>query len=357
MQQLTTYMDTLVSYVGPNLYLQALVIALLSIFFAKLAEFFLTRVIARVAARSSTNIDDEIIQLARRPVFMTVLVVGLIIASTRLPLESEAIRRGTISALGTIILFSWSSFAFRFSRAMINSLRSGGGRLFEARMLPLIQNVSQLLIFAVSVYVLFLLWNINVTAWVASAGIVGLALSFAAKDTLANLFAGASIIADAPYKVGDFVRLESGERGVVTHIGLRSTRLLTRDDVEITIPNAVIGSGKIVNEAGGPHEKHRIRVAVGVAYGSDIDEVMAILKGVADAHEELCTSPEPKVRFRAFGDSSLDFELLAWIEQSVDRGRLRHEMHCDIYRAFQAHAIEIPFPQRDLHVKHLPDRA
>ena len=85
------------------------------------------------------------------------------------------------------------------------------------------------------------------------------------------------ILADAPYKIGDFVVLDSGERGEVTHIGIRSTRLLTRDDIQVTIPNSVMGNTKIINESGGPTEKFRIRVIVGVAYGSDIDQVREVL--------------------------------------------------------------------------------
>jgi len=221
-------------------------------------------------------------------------------------------------------------------------------------MLPLLDTVIKVILLALAFYFVFLAWNINVTAWIASAGIVGLALSFAAQDTLSNLFAGVSIVADAPYKTGDFIILESGERGLVTHIGLRSTRILTRDDVEITVPNGVIGNSKIINEAGGPSARHRIRVAVGVAYGSDIDQVIATLAGIAIAHSEVCDTPEPRVRFRKFGESSLDFELLCWIDQPVDRGRLTHELNCAVYKAFAEEKISIPFPQRDLHVRTMP---
>jgi small-conductance mechanosensitive channel len=221
-------------------------------------------------------------------------------------------------------------------------------------MLPLLDTVIKVILLALAIYFLFIAWNINVTAWIASAGIVGLALSFAAKDTLSNLFAGVSIVADAPYKNGDFIILESGERGMVTHIGLRSTRILTRDDVEITVPNGIIGNSKIINEAGGPSAKHRIRIAVGVAYGSDIDQVIATLSGVATAHSEICNEPGPRVRFRKFGESSLDFELLCWIDQPIDRGRMTHELNCAVYKAFAEDKISIPFPQRDLHVRTMP---
>lgn len=185
----------------------------------------------------------------------------------------------------------------------------------------------------------------------ASAGIVGLALSFGAQDALANIFGGMSILADRPYQVGDYITLDTGERGEVTHIGLRSTRLLTRDDVEFSIPNSVMGNAKIVNESGGPYQKFRIRIKVSVAYGSDLGEIDQVLVQTALDHEEICEKPEPRVRLRGFGSSSLDFELLAWVEQPVFRGRLEHELNCAVYKAFAANGIEIPFPQQDLHIK------
>ncbi len=185
----------------------------------------------------------------------------------------------------------------------------------------------------------------------ASAGILGLAISFAAKDTLANLFAGVFILADSPYKLGDFIILDSGERGAVTHIGIRSTRILTRDDVEITVPNSIMGNVKIINESGGPHEKYRIRIKVGVAYGSDVDHVQVVLLDVAQRNAKICKTPAPRARFRALGDSSLDFELLCWVEKPVLRGRVSHALNSEVYKQFLAEGIEIPFPQRDVHIK------
>jgi small-conductance mechanosensitive channel len=177
-----------------------------------------------------------------------------------------------------------------------------------------------------------------------------LAISFAAKDTLANLFSGVFIVADAPYKLGDFIVLDSGERGEVTHIGIRSTRLLTRDDVEVTVPNSIMGNAKITNESGGPHEKYRLRVKVGVAYGSDIDKVHAVLLDVANSHPDVAREPAPRVRFRGFGDSSLDHELLCWVEKPVKRGLVLHLLNTEIYKRFMVEEIEIPFPQRDVHL-------
>jgi small-conductance mechanosensitive channel len=196
-----------------------------------------------------------------------------------------------------------------------------------------------------------LAWNVDVTAWLASAGIVGIAIGFAAKDTLSNLFSGIFILADAPYKIGDFIVLGSGERGRVTDIGIRSTRILTRDDVEIILPNATIASSKIKNESGGPHEKERVRVTVGVAYGSDIDKVRRVLKQVAAVSTYLVVEPEPRVRFREFGPSALTFQLMGWIEEPVLRGRALDELHTQVYKHFKENNIVIAFPQVDVNLK------
>ena len=348
-------MQELAELIGPNVYLQALVIAAAFIFVGKVADWVLSRAIGKLVRRSKTDFDDRLIGLLHRPIFISFVLLGLGLATQRLQLPA-APEFVTLGALKTIAVFIWYNTLRQLTDVLIETTRRNRkSKLVQTGMLPLVQNVVKVVLFALAIYFIFLAWDINVTAWVASAGIVGLALSFAARDTLSNLFAGVSIVVDAPYKNGDFIILESGERGIVTHIGLRSTRILTRDDVEITIPNGIIGNSMIINEAGGPSQKHRIRIAVGAAYGSDIDQVIAVLEKVATDHDEVCADPTPRVRFRRFGESSLDFELLCWIERPVDRGRLHHELGVGVYKAFDANNIGIPFPQRDLHVRTMPD--
>jgi small-conductance mechanosensitive channel len=218
----------------------------------------------------------------------------------------------------------------------------------------LFQNIAMIAIVVISVYIIFTAWNVDMTAWLASAGIIGIAVGFAAKDTLANLFSGVFIMADAPYKIGDFVVLESGERGEITHIGIRSTRMLTRDDIEITVPNSVMGNTMIINESGGPYEKYRLRVPVGVAYGSDIDQVREVLMDIALTDDDVCEQPEARVRFRKFGASSLDFELLVWIDKPMLRGRVLDNLNCKIYKRFNREDIEIPYSKHDVYIKQMP---
>jgi small-conductance mechanosensitive channel len=355
LSDLINKVQELAELIGPNVYLQAVAIALAFIAFGKIADWVLSRAIGRIANRSKTDVDDRLVDLVHRPIFLSFVLLGLGLATQRIGLPDAPLFL-TLGFLKKIAIVIWYNMLRHLISLLIQvAKRKQSSKFVQTGMLSLMQNVIKVVLFALAVYFVFLAWNIDVTAWVASAGIVGLALSFAAKDTLSNLFAGVSIVMDAPYKTGDFIILESGERGIVTHIGLRSTQLMTRDDVEITIPNGVIGNSKIINEAGGPSERHRIRIAVGVAYGSDIDHVIATLEQVAADNPEVCETPAARVRFRTFGESSLDFELLCWIARPVDRGRLKHELNCAVYKAFAANSIEIPYPQRDLHVRTMPD--
>lgn len=351
---LFTQVQRIADLIGPNVYLQSAIIALTFVIAGKIADLVISRVIGRFARRSSNSFDDQIVELVHKPVFLSFVMVGFALATRRLA-PPEAAAFVTLGILKTIAVFVWYSTLTQLMHLVVRAYSSHRDRkIVKTGMLSLLHNVMKIVLVALTVYFLFLSWNINVTAWVASAGIVGLALSFAAKDTLSNLFAGVSIIMDAPYKEGDYIILESGERGQVTEIGLRSTRILTRDDIEITVPNGIIGNGKIINEAGGPPSQHRIRVAVGIAYGSDLDQVIEVLAGVAIDHPEVLSNPEPRVRFRTFGDSGLNFELLSWIANPADRGRVSHELNCAVYKVLRDNKIEIPFPQRDIHVRAMP---
>ena len=354
MNEFIAKVQQLAELIGPNDYLQAAIIAAVFIVVGKIADWIISGIIGRVARRSTNNFDDQLVDLVHRPIFLSFVLLGLGLAARRIGLP-EAPLFITTGILKSIAIVVWYSTLNGLLELLVKAVsRNRDSKVAQTGMLSLLHNVMKIVLVALAIYFVFIAWHIDVTAWLASAGIVGLALSFAAKDTLSNLFAGVSIIMDAPYKTGDYIILDSGERGVVTEIGLRSTRLLTRDDIQITVPNGVIGNGKIINEAGGPSEQHRIRVAVGVEYGSDIDHVIATLEKVAADNEDVLRTPSPRVRFRTFGDSSLDFELLAWIARPVDRGRVRHELNCAVYKAFNENAIVIPFPQRDLHVRTMP---
>ena len=308
--------------------------------------------IKRGEASSRLELDDRLIALLHRPIFVTV-VLGSLHVATRLLALPIPFARPLLSFLATLLILVWATAALRISRLALEALGSGESRTpwVEARTAPLLDNLSKLVVVGLAVYALMVAWHLDVRPWLASAGIAGIAIGFAAKDTLANLFGGLSVIADAPYKLGDFIVLDSGERGLVTRIGLRSTRILTRDDVEITIPNGVIANAKITNESGGPFEKHRLTITVGVAYGSDVDHVRTALMAAAASVSGLSDDPKPRVRFTEFGDSALIFRLQCWIEKPAERGLMRDALNPAVYKRFNVENISIPFPQRDVHMK------
>jgi MscS family membrane protein len=229
-------------------------------------------------------------------------------------------------------------------------------RTIDANLVRLVSRLVTLVLLCV------LLWNtsdylgMSFTAVFASAGIVGLGIALAARETLANFFGGISIFMDRPFKSGDYIVLDSGERGQVVEVGLRSTRLLTRDDIQISIPNSLMTNTKVINESA-PRPRYRVRIKIGVAYGTDVDQVEETLLTLAHNNNLVAFIPEPRSRFRNFGDSALEFELLCWAHRPEDRGRLIHQLNHQIYKAFEAAGIQIPFPQRDVHLHSNPENS
>ncbi len=332
-------------------WVRAIEVVLVSALAAKIVDVLISRFLARLARRTNTDLDDQLVQLLHRPIFLSVILVGLYIAVKILG-WSPGVERVLVATIQTWAIFMWAVAGFKLTSTTLAGLSRLADRVtwLEARTLPLFDNLSKIVIFSFAIYCFLVVWDLNLSAWLASAGIMGIAVGFAAKDTLANLFGGLSVIMDAPYKIGDFINLDSGERGRVVKIGLRSTRLLTRDDVEITLPNAHIANAKVVNESGGPYEKTRITISVGVAYGSDVDRVREVLQEAAQSVESVVHDPAPRVRFVEMGDSALIFRVQGWIEEPVLRGRCIDGLNTAIYKALGQAGIEIPFPQRVVHV-------
>jgi MscS family membrane protein len=333
---------------------RALVIIGVSIVLALLVRVVAVGGALRVVKATKTTADDEFVQALGKPVFVSVLLVGAGYAISSLDL-GPTVSFTSLGLLKTACVVVWTQAALRVGRVILGvlSAASDRGRLVQPSTLPMFQMSWRVAVIGGAVYFAFVSWRIDVTGWMASAGIVGIAVGFAAKDTIANLFAGVFILTDAPYKVGDFIVLE-GHRGLVTQIGLRSTRILTRDDIEVTVPNATIANQQIVNETGGPHDKMRVRITVSVAYGSDVDRVREVLLGCPVGVEHVCSEPAPSLRFREFGSSGLLFQLRVWVVEPVYKGRVVDAMNTKVYKELMKAGIEIPYEKRDLYVKELP---
>jgi MscS family membrane protein len=345
--------DIFVPYPG----LLALLLIAIAWMLGKFLKFAITKSMTRLVKKTSNKVDDHLVDFLTRPLVLTTVTLALMLAVTafRLP---QSVHDASLSVLATVLLFSWLKAGLRTARIVLEAVASNHHRfeVVQERTIPVFDMTIKILLIGMAAYFFLLIWGINPTAWLASAGVIGIAVGFGARDTMANLFSGISIIVDAPYKIGDYIVLDTGERGKVTSLGMRSTRLLTRDDVEVTIPNGVIANAKIINESGGPWVKHRIRVPIGAAYGSDVDQVCEVLQEVATSHPKVVKEPAPRVRMRALGNSSLDFELLAWIDHPQFRGIIKHDLLMSVYKSFKQNGIEIPFPQTDIHLRSMPEQ-
>lgn len=198
--------------------------------------------------------------------------------------------------------------------------------------------------------------GINVMPFIAGAGIVGVAIGFAAKDTLSNLIAGILLIIDRPFEIGDRIEVwstpsGSSSWGDVVDIGLRATKIKTTDNIIVIIPNNEIMMRDIVNYTISS-ENIRVRVNIGVAYDADIPKAKEVIKRVAEQPDWVMKAPAPKVVVRNFGESSVDLQLRVWIKNARKRMDTISFITDHVKEAFDAHGIEIPYPKRDITIIH-----
>lgn len=192
--------------------------------------------------------------------------------------------------------------------------------------------------------------GINLTTLNVLAGAVGVGVGFGLQNIANNFISGLIILFERPIKVGDRIVVDKVD-GKVIAIGARSTRVKTNDNITIIVPNSKFISENVVNWSF-DGEKVRFKIPVDVAYDSDIDLVEKLLVEIAKKNSDVAIEPPPSVRLMKFGDNALSFELRAWSHEKLHRrGLLTSDLNFAILRAFREHNIEIPFPQRDLHIR------
>lgn len=336
--------------ITPSPFIDAAIIIAAAAVAALLIDLFVTRVVARLVSSTSSDVDDKLIAALHRPVFLTAFLMG-----TKLAMRTLQLPLIYFNVLQTLLVLIWSVAVIRIAGVLFDNLPRfiRGGSSAGRHLGALLKNVTVVVVLTMGTMAILSVWDVSIAPLLASAGIVGAAVAFAAKDTIANFLGGISVLADRPYSVGHYIILESGERGEVVDIGLRSTRVKTRDDILITVPNSLMANSKIINESA-PIKRFRVRLPVGVAYGSDAAQVERILLGIAASHQGVEKTPDPRVRLRAFADSSLNFELLCWVDHPMNKGKIIHELNLEIYSRFGEEGVQIPFPQRDVHLHQPP---
>ena len=219
---------------------------------------------------------------------------------------------------------------------------------------PLINRTVRFIILALGAVLALDLLGLNIAPLLAGAGVMGLALSLAAKDTLSNLIAGALLIMDRPFKVGDRIELwsapnETGTWGDVIEIGLRATKIRNPDNLVIVVPNSQIMVRDIINYTMSG-EDIRLRIPFSVAYESEIDRAKEMLIEAAKQVRGVKLEPEPIVIVRGFGPSDVRLQLRVWILEARNRRRIADEITGLAVNAFADASLEIPYPKRELFI-------
>ncbi len=200
-----------------------------------------------------------------------------------------------------------------------------------------------------SAIVLLQLWGINLSSLAILASALGVGIGFGFQDIAKNFGSGLVLVFERPIQVGDFVEV-GGYAGTIEKLGARSTTIRTLDNLDVFVPNSRFLEEEVTNWSHA-RSPSRIKIPVGVAYGTDLELVQEGLLEAALASKNVLKTPEPAVLFERFGDSALDFVLMVWITRPQQHARIRSELNFKIDGAFRRRNIEIPFPQRDLHLR------
>ena len=220
----------------------------------------------------------------------------------------------------------------------------------------LLKKFAGAIIYITAIIIALDMLGVNVMPFIAGAGVAGIAIGFAAKDTLSNLIAGVLLIIDRPFEIGDRIEVWTAPSGSATwgdviDIGLRATKIKTTDNIIIVIPNNEIMKRDIINYTI-ITSKIRVRVNIGIAYDADMEKAKELIIKVADTADWIAKDPAPKVVVRNFGASSVDLQLRVWIANARKRMDTISYVTDNIKTEFDKGGIEIPYPKRDIFIKH-----
>jgi MscS family membrane protein len=310
----------------------------------------LKRVRKRVQKYQFIRAHDEVFALIRKAVlYALVFVSGIYMVNLfQLPMLEKVFYAALIILLAVPV----KDFALLVLGYAKENLVAKTQSKVDDVVFDLLNKFSGIIIFAVAVLLALDVLGINVVPFIAGAGVAGIAVGFAAKDTLSNLIAGVLLIIDRPFEVGDRIEVWSAPKnsatwGDVIDIGLRATKIKTTDNIVIIIPNNEIMMRDIVNYTT-ISEDIRVRIPIGVSYDTDINKAKAVIRDVAKTPEWVVKDPPPMVVVKAFGESSVDLELRVWINNARRRIHTISYVTDKVKEAFDREGIEIPYPKRDI---------
>jgi small-conductance mechanosensitive channel len=309
----------------------------------------LTRVLLRwIARRTSAQAGEAITKAIGPSLRWLVVILVLSFATKRLTFLSAELKTtlgDVYFILGLIfsarIIWSLIDLAHEWQREALKE----AGRVDEMDpVLILFTRMARILLVAVALTILLSYFGINVTALTAALGIGGLALTLAAQDTLSDAIAGFIILADRPYRVGDRIEIQgAGTWGDVVEIGLRTTRIRTRDNRMVIVPNSLIGKNQIINYTY-PDPRYRIQTHVGVAYGTDIQTARQVIAEAVRGVEGVLPDKPVDALYHEMGDSAMIFRVRWWIESYEETRRVYDRVNTALQEALDEAGIESPYP-------------
>jgi MscS family membrane protein len=320
-----------------------------------LGTWLIRRILPRLARRTETEFDDAFLRQAGPGLRWLVVLYILQFATLRLTFFSPGLKTALLDIYFVLTL----ALAFRLVWRMVDLADQWyteravqSGRADElAPVITLLVRVGRVVLSIIGVTVFLSHFGINVTGFAAALGIGGLAFSLAARDTIADAIAGFIILVDRPFRIGDRIEIQGeGTWGDVTDIGLRTTRIRTRDNRMVIVPNSVIGANQVVNYTY-PDPRYRIETHVGIAYGTDIETARTVIIDAVRNLEDVLHDRPVDALYVEMGDSAMVFRVRWWIESYVDTRRVIDRVHTALQHALDDAGIESPYPTQNLNVQ------
>ncbi|MDQ7028749.1 MAG: mechanosensitive ion channel family protein [Ardenticatenia bacterium] len=330
--------------------IRAAVIFVVVAVLARLLLVLADRYLWKLTRRSRSTFDDVLFNAVRGPLFWLVLVMGAKVALLSLDFladEWQALFDGLIFTAGVLVVYVLMYSLVRdLLQWYVKHVADRTESTLDELLIPYVRRVLLVVLTVLAALTILDHFGVEVTTLLATLGVGSLAVALAAQATLRDAISGLVILLDRPYRIGDRVLLPSQEiYGDVIDIGLRSTRIRTRDHRVVTIPNSAMTDGVIINYAY-PDDRLRMDLPVGVAYGTDLDRAREVLLEAVHAVEGVLKEPPPRVLVRGFGDSAVNLSIRFWIDSFVNRTPVMDRVYRAAYLALNNAGIEIPFPQR-----------
>lgn len=337
-----------------NQYMEFLINLLAWVLIGVLVMFVVDVVLHKLVKKTDNEFDDVLHSIIRLPIISLVVFYGFVYSFQRLTVPASVqYVAGLAYQLAFILIMFWLGWNI-YDRVVVASVSAGMKKKnpgLERSIVPVMENIGKIFILFLSIMIFLGFIGVDVGLLMASFGLIGLVIAFAAQDTLANLFAGFHLLLDRPFKVGDIISLDDGDYYEVKWVGMRSTKFYNTFKNTLTIvPNSVIAGGRITNISD-PDPLFKIGIKVGVSYDTDIEKAKQIILDIERStphilHEE---GKMPFVRVIDFRDSSVELYTKFWVDHYDKQWEATGIVRQRILEEFHKQGVHIPFPQVVVH--------